>query len=83
MGKGVCGTAAALKKTIIVDDVEAFPGHIACDGLSQSEIVVPVVRGGVCVAVIDVDCVVKGGFDAVDGVWLERLAGLLGEGCDW
>ena len=64
-------------------DVEEFPGHIACDGDSVSEIVVPIVVEGKVVAIIDVDCKVKDGFDAVDRAWLEDLAGLLGRACDW
>ncbi|KAM0285675.1 hypothetical protein ACHAQH_001381 [Verticillium albo-atrum] len=83
-GRGVCGTAAATGETQLVRDVEAFPGHIACDGDSRSEIVVPVVgAGGEVVAIIDVDCAVLDGFDEVDREWLERLAVLLAKGCDW
>ncbi|OHE92893.1 GAF domain-containing protein [Colletotrichum orchidophilum] len=82
-GRGVCGAAAATRKTQLVADVEAFPGHIACDGDSKSEIVVPIVVGEKLVAIIDVDCAQKDGFDEVDRVWLERLAVLLAEGCDW
>lgn len=69
-------------------DVELFPGHIACDAASRSEIVVPVVgwigeeEEGL-VAIIDIDCGMTNGFDEVDRVWLERLAGLLGRSCDW
>ncbi|KAG4031647.1 hypothetical protein MFRU_008g00150 [Monilinia fructicola] len=81
--RGVCGTAAATKSTQLVPDVDAFPGHIACDAASQSEIVVPIVVGGVVRAIIDVDCGVKGGFDEVDRRWLEELAGVLAEACDW
>jgi len=71
-----------------VGDVESFPGHIACDGDSKSEIVVPIVVRGddgkeKVVAIIDVDCTVLEGFDEVDKVWLEKLAGLLGRGCNW
>jgi L-methionine (R)-S-oxide reductase len=66
-----------------VPDVEKFPGHIACDGASRSEIVVPVVVSGRTVAVIDVDCAVVDGFDEVDKQGLESLAQLLAEGCDW
>lgn len=64
-------------------DVEKFPGHIACDGASRSEIVVPIVVGGRIVAVIDVDCAVVDGFDEVDKQALELLAELLARGCDW
>ncbi|KUJ18027.1 GAF domain-like protein [Mollisia scopiformis] len=82
-GKGVCGTAAERKETVLVEDVEEFPGHIACDGDSKSEIVVPILVGGKTVAIIDVDCAVVKGFDAVDREALERLAGLIGGACDW
>ena len=63
--------------------MHTFPGHIACDGDSRSEIVVPIVVGDKVVAIIDVDCTVVDGFDEVDRVWLERLAGVIGAGCDW
>lgn len=89
-GRGVCGAAAATRQTQLVADVDAFPGHIACDGDSKSEVVVPIVIKGdkegeeeKLVAIIDVDCAEKNGFDEVDRVWLERLAELLAGGCDW
>ncbi|KAK0102325.1 hypothetical protein ONS95_005948 [Cadophora gregata] len=85
-GRGVCGTAALLKETQLVPDVEKFPGHIACDGDSKSEIVVPILKGGSqgeVVAIIDIDCAELNGFDEVDQIWLEKLAVLLGEACDW
>jgi L-methionine (R)-S-oxide reductase len=82
-GKGVCGTAAQKVETQLVPDVEKFPGHIACDGESKSEIVVPILSGGKVVAIIDVDCAVEGGFDEVDKESLERLAKLLEASCDW
>lgn len=83
-GRGVCGAAASRLETQLVADVDAFPGHIACDGDSRSEIVVPVLaEGGRLVAIIDVDCAVVDGFDHVDREYLERLAALLGGGCDW
>ena len=73
-GKGVCGTAAAERKTQIVEDVHAFPGHIACDSRSNSEIVIPVVdREGRLIAVFDVDSTEYGAFDAVDAEWLEKI----------
>lgn len=73
-GRGVCGTAAAEGRTVIVPDVEAFPGHIACDGRSRSEIVVPV-RGtdGGLLAVLDVDSDRLGTFDETDRIALERI----------
>ncbi|KPI43601.1 Free methionine-R-sulfoxide [Cyphellophora attinorum] len=82
-GTGVCGTAAQDKKTVLVKDVEEFPGHIACDGDSKSEIVVPVLVDGRVVAVIDIDCAEVGGFDEDDKEGLERLAELLAKSCDW
>ena len=73
-GRGVCGAAAAERRTQIVEDVHAFPGHIACDSRSASEIVVPVLDpSGVLIAVLDVDATEKAAFDAVDAEWLERL----------
>lgn len=73
-GKGVCGTAAAERTTQIVDDVEAFPGHIACDSRSRSEIVVPVLdAAGALIAVLDVDSTELAAFDAVDRDGLERI----------
>ncbi|KAK3052328.1 hypothetical protein LTR09_006538 [Extremus antarcticus] len=82
-GKGVCGAAAASQQTQLVPDVEKFPGHIACDGDSRSEIVVPIVRSGKVVGIIDIDCTVKNGFDEVDRNHLESLAALLSDVCDW
>jgi len=73
-GRGVCGAAARDRTTQIVDDVHAFPGHIACDSRSASEIVVPVFDGaGVLIAVFDVDATVTSAFDATDAHALERL----------
>jgi GAF domain-containing protein len=74
MGKGVCGTAAAESRTIIVPDVHAFPGHITCDARSRSEIVVPVWSAdGALLAVLDVDAAEPGAFDEDDRAGLERL----------
>jgi L-methionine (R)-S-oxide reductase len=74
--RGVCGTAAAERRTVVVPDVEAFPGHIACDGRSRSEIVVPVLdREGVLLAVLDVDSEQLGTFDDEDARGLERIVG--------
>jgi L-methionine (R)-S-oxide reductase len=73
-GRGVCGAAAAARATQIVEDVHAFPGHIACDSRSESEIVVPVLNAsGALIAVFDVDATVKAAFDAEDRTALERL----------
>lgn len=75
-GRGVCGTAARDLKTQIVEDVHAFPGHIACDSRSVSEIVVPVLdAAGQLIAVFDVDATEKAAFDAIDAMALERLLG--------
>jgi L-methionine (R)-S-oxide reductase len=75
-GKGVCGAAAERAATVLVDDVETFPGHIACDSATRSEIVVPVVRGGQVVAVLDVDSDRLGNFAAVDAEHLAHVAAL-------
>jgi GAF domain-containing protein len=73
-GRGVCGTAARTRQTQVVEDVEAFPGHIACDSRSKSEVVVPVVdRDGRLIAVFDVDSEAPGAFDGADAEWLERI----------
>jgi GAF domain-containing protein len=77
LGKGVCGAAAATGTTQLVDDVHAFPGHIACDADSRSELVVPVKRGGQIIAVIDLDSPLPSRFDADDASGMEALAALL------
>ncbi|KAH7092006.1 GAF domain-like protein [Paraphoma chrysanthemicola] len=82
-GRGVCGTAAATQETQLVPDVEAFPGHIACDGATKSEIVVPIVKAGKVVAIIDIDCADLNGFGSEDQEALEALARLLAESCDF
>ena len=75
-GRGVCGTAAAERRTLIVPDVEKFPGHIACDAGSRSEIVVPIVRDGRCVAVLDLDSYELAAFDETDAEYLAKVAEL-------
>lgn len=72
-GKGVCGAAWQREETIVVEDVELFPGHIACSSLSRSEIVVPIMHDGRVVAVLDIDSTEVGTFDDVDREWLERI----------
>lgn len=72
-GRGVCGAAWERAQTIVVDDVELFPGHIACNPLSRSEIVVPVMSDGRVVAVLDIDHSEPGAFDDTDRRYLERL----------
>jgi len=76
-GRGVCGTAAAERKTQIVEDVHAFPGHIACDGRTESEIVVPVFDGDALIGVLDVDSMRSASFDKTDAEALERIAALI------
>src|SRR5690606_20904637 len=79
LGRGVCGTAAAEKRTLVVSDVTAFPGHIACDAGSKSEIVVPVIaRDGRVVAVLDIDSYELAAFDEVDANGLAPIAELAG-----
>ncbi|KAG0238715.1 hypothetical protein BGW42_002581 [Actinomortierella wolfii] len=82
-GRGVCGTAAQLNKTQLVKDVHAFPGHIACDSASYSEIVVPLELDGRVIGVLDLDCEVVEGFDKVDQEGLEAVAKILVNACDW
>src|SRR6201996_8702423 len=72
-GKGVCGTSWEQAKTLIVPDVEAFPGHIACSSLSRSEIVVPIIRNGEVLGVLDVDSADLDAFDTEDQRWLEEM----------
>ena len=78
-GRGVCGAAAASGETQLVEDVHAFPGHIACDADSRSELVVPVLREGRVVAVIDLDSPSAARFDAADAQGIEAIAALIAE----
>lgn len=78
LGSGVCGTAAATRETQLVADVHAFPGHIACDAASASELVVPIVDQGRLIGVLDLDSPQKGRFDAGDAAGCEMLMRLLG-----
>ncbi len=80
-GKGVCGTAAATGVTQVVQDVHAFPGHIACDGDTQSEIVVPMFQNQAFIGVLDIDSIALGKFDDEDRLYLEQLIQMLMEGC--
>jgi GAF domain-containing protein len=75
-GKGVCGTAWQEAKTILVPDVDAFPGHIACSSLTKSEIVVPIINKGVVTAVLDIDSEKADNFDETDRFYLEKIAAL-------
>jgi GAF domain-containing protein len=77
LGRGVCGTAAATRETQVVPDVHAFPGHIACDADSRSEIVVPLILDGALIGVLDLDSPKPGRFDEDDRAGLETAAGLL------
>lgn len=79
LGRGVCGTAAAENRTVLVPDVHAFPGHIACDGASRSEIVVPLRKNGVVVGVMDLDSPELGRFTEADRSGLEAFANVLQE----
>ncbi|MBX9785583.1 MAG: GAF domain-containing protein [Chitinophagaceae bacterium] len=76
-GRGVCGTSWATAKTLIVPDAEQFPGHIACSSLSKSEIVVPVIRNGVVLGVLDVDSSELNMFDETDQQYLEEIISLI------
>lgn len=75
-GRGVCGTAWDKKETLIVDDVDAFPGHIACSSFSKSEIVVPLIRECQVVGVLDVDSDQLSAFDGIDSIYLNQI-------CEW
>jgi GAF domain-containing protein len=77
-GKGVCGAAAATRETQLVADVHAFPGHIACDAASRSELVVPIVHQGELLGVLDLDSPSPGRFDAGDAAGCEALMAILG-----
>jgi L-methionine (R)-S-oxide reductase len=79
LGRGVCGTAAATGETQVVADVHAFPGHIACDAASRSELVVPLMRDGAVIGVLDLDSPEPGRFDAGDAAGCEALARLLAQ----
>jgi len=77
IGRGVCGTAAQQKKTLVVPDVHAFPGHIACDGASNSEIVIPLMRGDEVFGVLDIDSPVFDRFSEADREGLESFAAII------
>lgn len=78
-GKGVCGTSVSEKRTILVEDVHAFPGHIACDAASRSELVVPIMKDGEVVAIIDLDSPSPARFDTEDQAGIEAVAAILAE----
>lgn len=78
-GRGVCGTAWDRAETVIVPDVDSFPGHIACSSASKSEIVVPLIKNGQVIGVLDVDSDVLNDFDTTDSIYLNELCGWLTE----
>jgi L-methionine (R)-S-oxide reductase len=86
-GRGVCADAFTSRNTIIVSDVNAYPGHIACDGDTKSEIVCPLILRSsgkdMTLGVFDLDCLVQGGFDDDDRTGLEKIAQLVVDACDW
>ena len=82
-GKGVCGTAVVRDETVVVPDVHLFPGHIACDGASESEIVIPIHAEGRVAAVLDIDCPVKDRFSPEDRAGLEMLVRTIEEQVCW
>lgn len=82
-GKGVCGTAAATDTTQLVMDVHAFPGHIACDSASNSEIVIPLHHEGKIIGVLDIDSPLKGRFTETDKNGLEECAAIIEKACAW
>jgi L-methionine (R)-S-oxide reductase len=83
LGKGVCGTAAQSRETLIVPDVHEFPGHIACDAASRSEIVVPLIQSGLLLGVFDIDSPLPDRFDRDDAQGLEALLGILTRASDF
>lgn len=83
MGKGVCGTAAQEKSTKVVKNVHDFPGHIACDSASNSEIVVPIISGDKVVGVLDIDSPIFERFDDMDAKYLEKFVDMLNKYVDW
>ncbi|HEY4999544.1 MAG TPA: GAF domain-containing protein [Usitatibacter sp.] len=82
LGKGVCGTAARDRRTVVVEDVHRFPGHIACDSASMSEVVVPLIRDGKVIGVLDLDSPSRARFDEDDARALESLAAIYLEASD-
>lgn len=83
IGKGVCGSAVLHNTTLVVPDVHTFPGHIACDSASHSEIVIPIRANGRIVGVLDIDSPIKDRFDTIDREGLEEFVRVLEKGCDW
>jgi len=83
LGRGVCGSAAASRRTLVVPDVHAFSDHIACDAASNSEVVVPILCGDRLVGVLDLDSPSLARFDEQDAAGLEQAASMIAAGCDW
>lgn len=83
IGKGVCGTAAQRKETIIVEDVHQFPGHIACDAASNSEIVVPIIKEGELQGVLDIDSMAFSRFSELEKTYLEQVVEVLNSSINW
>lgn len=77
VGRGVCGTTVAKEQTMVVDDVHAFPGHIACDAASKSEIVIPLIKDGVVLGVLDIDSPIEARFTSEDKDGLEKFVDVL------
>lgn len=83
IGKGVCGTSAKERKTIVVSDVHKFEGHIACDCASNSEIVVPIIKENILIGVLDIDSPNFARFDEIDANYLEKFIKILNKYCIW
>lgn len=83
LGKGVCGTAAKTRKIQVVEDVNEFPGHIACDAASQSEIVIPIIKNDKLIGVLDIDSPVKARLDKQDSEGLSSFVNILNQYIDW
>ena len=77
VGRGVCGTTVAKEQTMVIDDVHAFPGHIACDAASKSEIVIPLIKNGVVLGVLDIDSPIEARFTTEDKDGLEKFVNIL------
>lgn len=83
IGRGVCGTAVSENKTQLVKDVHAFPGHIACDSASRSEIVIPIRKGNEIMGVLDIDSPILSRFDEIDAMYLEKCVNVIEDLCKW
>lgn len=83
VGRGVCGTAVSENKTQLVKDVHAFPGHIACDSASRSEIVIPIRKGNEIMGVLDIDSPILSRFDEIDAMYLEKCVNVIEGLCKW